>query len=309
MRQLRLLLAPIALAATPTTLLATECVPELVNADQSVVISGVEIAIGAMSVDDFQVRVRNSARDGSDSERGNVDNSCPAIIRVSRLTGPADPNFPEYNLKAPGQSPIEVLQDPSAGGTPQSDVEIANVPLGQRGQSVPFRVEVPTEWGLTAGTYTDRLELLLFDRTGTLVDRTNLNVTIVVPATVSVRFVGAVIGGGFGSGARIDLGTLSTSERTRSQPFGARIFSTAPYLVNVASANLGNLAHVDLGSEIPYRLYFDGVQVDLAGTSAFTYLAPTARTGVTRPMSLEVSPATVPAGRYNDRITLTVSAL
>ena len=309
MRQLNLLVAPIALAAMPTSLMAAECVPEFASADQSVVVSGVEIAPGAMSVDNFQVRIRKSGGGDSNPGHGNVGNPCPATIRVSRLTGPVDPNFPEYNLRAPGQSQVEILQDPSAGGTSLSDVKIANAPVGPQGRSVPFELQVPTEWGLTAGTYIDRLELLLFDQNGALVDRTNLTITILIPATVSVRFVGAVIGGGFGSGARIDLGTLSTSEQTRSQPFGARIFSTAPYLVNVASANSGNLAHVELGSEIPYRLYFDGAQVDLSGISAFTYLAPTPRSGNTRPMSLEVPPASVPAGRYNDRITLTVSAL
>ena len=308
MRNLNLILASIALTAMPSSLMASDCVPQFASADQTVIISGVEIAPGATSVDSFHVRVRNSAENANEAG-SNAQNPCAAIIRVARLNGTIDPGFPQYNLEAPGQSQIEVLPNPSTGGTSHSDIEIANAPTGPQGRSIPFQVQVPTEWGLTAGTYTDRLELLMFDRTGALVDRTNLNVTVVIPATVSVRLVGAVIGGGFGSGARIDLGFLSTSRQTRSQPFGARIFSTAPYVVNIASTNRGNLTHVDLGSELPYHLYFDGAQVDLINTNALTYLTHTPRAGVVHPMFLEVPPATVPAGRYSDRITLTVSAL
>ena len=80
MRQLNLVLTPVALAAMPTSLMAAECVPEFASADQSVVVSGVEIAPGAMSVGNFQVRIRKSLGDDSNAGRGAAGNPCPATI-------------------------------------------------------------------------------------------------------------------------------------------------------------------------------------------------------------------------------------
>src|SRR3546814_2663636 len=64
---------------------------------------------------------------------------------------------------------------------------------------------------------------------------------------------------------------LSSSEETRSDRFEALILSTAPYAVRFDSANRGHLLHEQQRETVPYRLYFDGALVDLAGDNEFFY--------------------------------------
>src|SRR3546814_10200943 len=95
---------------------------------------------------------------------------------------------------------------PRRGGSADSDVVIANAPSGAQGRNVPFQIRVPTEWGLQAGTFTDELQLALIDQGGNIVDTSTLTVTILIPSAVSLRLVGAVVGGGGGGPAQVDLG-------------------------------------------------------------------------------------------------------
>lgn len=303
------LFAPVLLAPLPGVAQAADCEPIFDHGDESVVVNGVEIAPGALATQNFQVRVRNAAA-SDDAAPGvaNGSNPCSAIIRISRIGSPT-PDFPAYFLRAPGQQQIEILPASDAGGTTRSDVVLANAPAGPSGRAVPFQIGVETEWGLRAGTYVEQLELSLVDSGGTITDRKKLTITITIPAAVSIRLVGAVIGGGGGGPASIDLGTLSSSAETRSQPFGARILSTSPYVVSLNSINSGKLAQDEGSAEILYRLTFDGALVDLSGANLFPYLSATPKSGDFRPMSLVVTPVSAPAGRYSDRITVTLSAL
>src|SRR3546814_19560612 len=89
---------------------------------------------------------------------------------------------------------------------------------------------------------------------------------------------------------------LSSSEETRSDRFEALILSTAPYAVRFDSANRGHLLHEQQRETVPYRLYFDGALVDLAGDNVFFYPTRTP-TGVDRPrLSLVLPPVVALAG-------------
>jgi hypothetical protein len=309
------LIAPIALWAVPATAGAMDCQPAFLNGDQSVIINGVEIEPGGRAVQDFQIRVQNAAGSGGGSSDGPGMSGmmgggpCEATIRVARVGPAPDPDVPPYWLRAPGNRQIEILPDPSSGGTTDSDVVIANAPPGPQGRAVPFRVGVATEWGLRAGTYVEQLELALIDGSGNIVDRSTLTITIVIPPAVSLRLVGAVVGGGNSGPAQVNLGTLSSSRETQSDRFGALIFSTAPYLVRLNSVNQGNLVHEQGSARIPYRLFFDGALVDLAGTSEFPYFDRAPKSGDRRPMSIVVPPVVARAGRYSDRVSVTVTAM
>jgi hypothetical protein len=308
-------LASMSLLVIPGIAMAADCRPVFVGGDQAVTIDGVQIEPGARSTENVQIRIRDAASPagGPGNAPGTSDPAdggpCLATIRVSRLGEPADPAFPPYQLLAPGNNRIEILTEPTAGGTTDSDIAIANVPSGPQGRAVPLRMQVETEWGLRSGTYTEQLQLLLIDGNGEIVDRSNLTVTIIIPPAVSLRFVGAVIGGGAYGPARVDLGNLSSTEETRSQRFGARIFSTSPYIVRFSSTNQGSLIHERGDDRIPYRLYFDGVLVDLNGLTEVSYPERTPATGDRRPMRIVVPAAVAAAGRYSDRITVSVSAL
>ncbi len=308
--------APIALLALPATARAADCQPAFIDGDQAVIIDGVEVEAGGLSTQTFQVRVQNEAGPGGGSPGGSASMSgppdggpCEATIRISRVGAARDPDFPAYALSAPGNQQIEILPDIASGGTVDSDISIANAPPGPQGLNVPFQIAVPTEWGLGAGTYTEQLQLSLIDKGGDIADRSTLTVTIIIPSAASLRLVGAVVGGEGNGPAQVDLGNLSSSSETRSQPFKALIFSTAPYAVRFESANLGNLLHEQKRVQIPYSLYFDGALVDLAGTNEFFYPSRTPKSGDWRPMSIVVPPVVALAGHYSDRITVTVTAL
>jgi hypothetical protein len=310
-----ILIASISLAI-PATANAADCQPAFVNGDQSLTIDGVDIEPGGRATEDFQVRIQNAAGPHGgppDDPPGRSDRMgagpCEATIRIARVGASPDSGFPPYSLSAPGNQQIEILPDPASGGTADSDVIIANAPPGPQGRAVPFQIGVPTEWGLRAGTYIEQLQLSLIDRNGNVVDRTTLTIIIVIPSAVSLRFVGAVVGGGGNGPARVDLGNLSSSRETRSNRFGARIFSTAPYVVRLSSVNQGNLLHEHGREQVPYRLFFDGALVDLAGANEFPYLDRTPKSGDRRPMSIVVPPVVALAGRYSDRITVTVTAM
>lgn len=303
------LLAPLALSVLPSLARAADCQPVLLGGDVSVVINGVDIESGGRATENFQVRVQNKAGTGGAGGAGPGGSPpCQATIRLARINPASDPDFPPYSISAPGNRNIEILPDLTEGGSADSDVIIANAPPGPQGRAVPFRLTLATDWGLRAGTYTEQLRISLIDESGNIVDTGTLTITIVIPATVSIRFVGAVVGGTAGA-ARIDLGNLSSSQETRSDPFGALIFSTSPYLVSFSSLNLGNLLHEQTSQRIPYRLFFDGNEVDLAGVNEFPYFSRTPRGGDRRPMSIVVPPVVAPAGRYADRITATVTAM
>lgn len=306
------LIASISLLAISGAANAAVCQPEFVNGDISLVIDGVEIEAGGQAARDFQVRVQNAAgpHGGPPGMAGGMGTQpCEARIRIARLIGSPDPEVPPYWLRAPGNGRIEVLPNPASGGTADSDVVVANAPPGPQGRAVPFQIGVPTEWGLRAGTYVEQLQLMLIDGAGNVADRSTLTLTIIIPPAVSLRLVGAVIGGEGGGPAQVDLGSLSSTQETRSQPFGARIFSTAPYAVRFSSVNLGNLLHEHGREQIPYRLYFDGALVNLEGANAFPYLQHTPKAGVLRPLNIAVPPVVALAGRYSDRVTVTVTAM
>lgn len=295
---------------------AKACQPVFASNDLSLIVNAVAIEPGGKTTQDFQVQVRNEAgaSDGSDDEPEAIPSAasggrCEATIRVARLGALAGPDFPPFVLSGPGNRQIRILPDPALASTSDSDVFLSNVPPGPQGRTVPFQISVPTDWGLRAGTYTDQLELLLIDHKGDVADQTTLTTTITIPSAVSLRLVGAVVGSGGRGPASVDLGDVSSSRETHSDNFGARIFSTAPYAVQFSSDNLGNLVHERGRGEIPYQLYFDGAVVNLSANSEIPYFSHTPRSGDRRSMHIVVPPVVAVAGRYSDRITITVSAM
>ena len=284
---------------------ADHCQPAFAVDHQTLTIHASEIEAGGRATQDFRVRIQDV---GGSSEQSD-DMICRAAIRLARMNAALEPEFPPYLVYTQGNSRLEILSDAASGSTASSDVIIADAPPAPQDLSIPFQIAVPTEWGLKAGTYSEQLQMLLVDENGNVADRSTLTVTIVIPPAVSLRLVGAVVGASGRGSAQIDLGTLSSSRETFSQRFGARIFSTAPYLVRFDSANLGQLLHEHGRQQIPYRLFFDGVSVDLAKGSVIPFPDRTPATGDSRPMRIVVPPVTALAGRYSDRITLSITAM
>jgi hypothetical protein len=271
---------------------AAECRPEFVETSQTVTLNSVEIGVGEFSRETFDVHVRNAG-----------DGACSATIRLTSL-GPHLPDSPRYQLRS-GANLLEVLQT-GAAPTANSDLIVPDVPIDDRGAPVRFELTLPTEWGLKAGTYDERVELLLLDGGGNEVDRLIVALNITIPQAVALRLVGAT---GEGQIARIDLGPLSTTAATRSEPFGVRIWSTSGYRVGLVSQNRGLLMHEANLDSLEYTLEFDDRAVDLKAAPNFVYPQFTPSLGRIHPMRVWVGPVTARAGRYADRVTVTVTAI
>lgn len=201
---------------------------------------------------------------------------------------------------------LEILPNLSTTGSVGDDLFIANIPVNSAGRSVPFRLGFPTEWGLQAGLYSQEFVLSLHDQAGDLLDTMILVVRIDVPPAVALRIVGA---SGNSSIRRINLGTLDPDAVNRSDPFGLRIWSTSPYRVEFVSENLGKLRHTNGDSEIPYDLLMSGSEVDLEGANVRVFTEHTSSLGDLHPLRVLVEPFFAEAGRYSDRVQVSVSAI
>lgn len=299
------LIAAAALLATPAAAQAA-CTPQFDSDTEAVNFSGVVIEANGSASQDVAIGVLNpGAGPPGDGETVALVASepCVASIRVNQVATGLNPDFPPYHLLFGGQE-IQIL--PPGAGSSGTDLPIANVPSG--GLDLSFQFVAETEWGLASGTQLDQLELSLLNEQGGVVDTLTLSLAIEIPKAASLSVVGTV--SGVSGGTQIDLGVLSATSETVSPPFGALILSTSPYEVGFSSASAGNLLHADGVATIPYRLYFDGRQVDLASRNTFLYPQHTPGQGDYQPMSIVV-PAVpgVLAGSYSDRVTMTVTAM
>ncbi|RYE01595.1 MAG: hypothetical protein EOP50_01725 [Sphingobacteriales bacterium] len=291
---------------TPQNAYARTCNPVFADKSQTVSIRAVEIDARSAAIENFQLRVVNG--DDAQAEAGERQSGCAAVLRISRVDAAILPEFPRYQLRAPANPDVEILATSLQGRTARSDVVITGVPSGRSGRGVPLQFVVPTEWGLKSGVYSEQLLVSLYDEAGVLRDQSTVNLVIQIPAAVSVRIVGAIGGDGRGS-ARVDLGDLSPTSDTRSQPFGARILSTTAYGVSFQSENSGALVNTGGAGRIPYRLYYEGRLVDLAGANFFPEPSHTTASGDVRPLQVIVPATTANAGLYRDRVTVLVTAI
>ena len=188
-----ILVATCLCAASPAT---AQCQPEVLDADASLSITGVSIEPGGLVTGTLQFRYGNTEPSPSAS--------CAAIVRVSRIASGLAANFPRYTLLAPGNSNVEILPDGATGGSPRADVVLDHLPSGESGRTVSFQFRVLTEWGLSAGTFTEQLLFSLYDNAGGLRNQSIVTLTVAIPAAVSVRFAGAVVSAS--DTGRIELG-------------------------------------------------------------------------------------------------------
>lgn len=283
-----------AVLATPAIAQDTQgqrCDPEFSSAAETVNLVGLEIGPNEFARENFGVRVRNRA-----------DGQCLVTLRVSRVSSPSL-DLPPYLLFQGGQR-LDIApsaQTPSGN----SDIDVA-ASGGSRGNNVPFRIRFPTEWGLNAGTFTDQLRFSLIDASGAEIDQLLVTVNLAVPRSVSVRVVGAT---GVDDVARIRLGNLSSSQPTRSDPFGVRVWSTSGYSVAFRSTGNGTLVHEDELDRIPYRLLMDRQEVDVATSTPVTFMQHTNSLGELHALEVQVPATRARAGRYSDRVTVTVTAV
>ena len=292
MRILAKLCALAAFIAVPAG--AQECDPSFVDSSTTVQVAGVNVGDGEVSIENFNVRVRN---DGN--------GQCSATMRVARLGGSGTATPLQYALRS-GPNRIDILPNEGLPGTTESDFLVGGIPGGRNGRAVPFVLTVPTGWGLEAGFYSEQFLLTLLGPGGEPLDTMIVTFEIAIPPSVSMRIVGAT---GNDPISSINLGEISNDQPTVSDPFGIRVWSTSPYLVSFRSENGGALAHERTIDRIPYELRMDNVVVDLVGGTEILVPDIALPLGTVHRLRVEVGPAAARAGNYVDRVTVTVTAV
>lgn len=273
----------------------SQCAPEFLQAAQSVTLNDIEVGAGNTASETFQIRIRNGSGDNS---------ACPARIRVARLSTSPSRGQIDFSLQAQGQT-MEILANESFPATAASDLDIPRLPSSPNGLAVPFRLIVPSNWGLAEGRQVDDLLVFLLDQSGTVTDQLRLTISLNVPPAVEVRTVGAT---GRDAIASVNLGTLDPERINFSNPFGIRVWSTSPYTISFVSENEGRLRHSSAPNTIDYQLFMGGSQVNLMGLPAGMEPDGTDALGDFHPLQVQVRPFRARAGSYSDRVEVTVTA-
>ena len=211
--------------------------------------------------------------------------------------------FPTTQVSTPF-GPIflaDLLRTPAASST--GNVSRHTLPAGEE-LIIVYRFASRADWNNKADDYYEELVLTAYeDGTGAELDSARALISLAIQSATNIRFVGGV--------DRLDLGTLSQDESTRSPPFALRVFSTAPYKLTISSRNGGVLTHVTGTAQIPYRMQLEGSDLDLdgAGDERF-YSEPTGNLGQVLPVSVTVGPQrNMPAGKYEDLITVSITTI
>ncbi len=178
---------------------------------------------------------------------------------------------------------------------------------------VSYVIYIPPGQTLSAGTYTDSLNLTLYSGafgSGTQEDTGTLSVEGPVTATVSIVLVSP--GDPWPTytfqetaDQTMDFGELATGE---SLGYDLLVESNASFFIALASANAGVMAHTDAGdaSIVPYSLTFDGGLVDLSsGGDVIVGNSPGFRYSIVVTIN-EYGAAS--QGSYEDVVTITVTA-
>jgi hypothetical protein len=220
----------------------------------------------------------------------------------------------DYNIFTPDDA---IARDTS-GPLSASNVILGSFPASASVQtnSSQFEVRIPAEQFVRQGTYTDEVDVSLYQGTvanaeaAVRIERRTVQISSV---TSSVAQVGLVESGGSTSNVdrnfTMDFGPLNSgATRTADLLFRAN----SGYLVEAESANQGELLNVNRpgGYTIPYEFRYDGTVYDLSSprTLDVSFLSGTGISFARRPIAVEIGQfSNVPSGLYEDVITFTIS--
>lgn len=279
------------LAVVAASAPAMACDAEFTSKSETVNVVGTDVGVGRFVTETIPVAIRN---------RGGE--ACSLTVRLSREE--FGPDGLSYSLHS-GSQTLTAAASESVGDV-SSDVRVS-VAAGFTGTPLPLLLHLPMEWGVKAGTHTDRLSLSLMGPSGAVVDRLRVTLNVTVPPAVTLRLVGAI---GDGAAAQVELGPIHALRETRSLPFGIRIWSTSGYRVELSSRNRGRLLHEKGAHGIPYLLTLDGRPVVVSGASIpFSVPRHTNSLGDYHPLGIVVPPVSAVAGTYTDQITVSVTAI
>lgn len=251
-------------------------------------VNGYNALTGAAYLEQIRLSLRN---------RG--DEPCVGVLQIERtasfdaLKGPRN-NELGYLIVAP-ENIRRILLDPISQRTQSLPVFVPAK------SSVEIRPRLLVEGGQSArkGRYFATLQALVtLGRNGPVIDR-EFNVSAQVQSRVQANFVG-------GRNARLNLGELEPNKQKRIK---LQIRATSDVDLNISSENNGNLVKGKGAGEVPYTMSLDGRDIDLENGSQFDVALQNGIRGESLPVVVTVGEfSNAPVGRYQDVVTVTISA-
>lgn len=249
---------------------------------------------------EFEVEIRNDGPDRCDVALA-ITSGTPGSARSYRN----GPDSLTYDVLTRDRSPYPNIIDTPAGSTRLK---------GGSGEDAEIKVRLSIPAGLIspAGNYADTLTLRLFDVSGPTPRALGSERTVPAAARIQARAQVNIAGASasnFGTFGIDELAFGDLEENATRDAF-VQVRATRPVAITLSSRNLGVLKHTTLpGTDgVPYSLQVDGIDVNLAGTSAPIVRTPTlSLEGTSYPMSVRIGQtAGRAAGEYKDRITISV---
>ena len=186
-----------------------------------------------------------------------------------------------------------------------------SVPLGARHRASPIYAVISAGQVVPPGLYEDNITLTLYEGTvASYAERDSAAVRLRARVNGEVEVcIGCFAA--FDPTAQtvaMDFGELTEGETSATL---TRVRGNAGYVLTLASANCGVMAHLTETTEVPYVLAVDGVPADLTGPRV-DVAQSTMPTGIDGdPFGFLVTVGTTAlaaAGDYADHITVTVTA-
>lgn len=202
-----------------------------------------------------------------------------------------------------------------------SGVELTNdgngsaalLPADRSGNGFKIRVEVPAGEIAPAGLYSDTVTVRLFDLSGAAsqIGESSATVTAVIEARAQINLAGGSVSppGGAFAYDRLDFDTLARGATRQAM---VQVRSTAPVSIRISSDNKGVLLRSPAlnGAALSYDLVLDGETLALSGGQSAILRSPPvqfARTSYPLEVRIVGDPDVLPAGEYEDLLTIDVT--
>lgn len=231
--------------------------------------------------------------------RNDGDTNCRIELAVGVDPAFAGP-FPSYSITGPGGVAQFDAQTPASQGGAGVITTILEVDAGSE-VNIGYDVAARVGWELAADTYLRRIlfSLSTLDN-AVIVDEGFVDLAVEVPLSSRLDFVGNV--------DRLSLGRVKFGEETVSPPFGMRVFATSSYTIDIESENSGQLIRDEGDAFLSYSMRLNGQLLELAPVDTVTSGSRSQLLGDTYSIVASVRAETDQrAGRYSDRVTITVT--
>jgi hypothetical protein len=221
--------------------------------------------------------------------------------------------IPIYFYKSSGHAAADQVKSLSEASPPSGAITLPAFSGNSKEVTAYFYPYINKSVTIPSGTYSGNFDFYLYkveNSVTTLVDtKSNVTHKYFNQETVALSLVNAstTVFDASATAYTIDFGSLTSGE---SSALNLILQYTSGYNLYMSSANGGKLKHETLTDTINYTLKLDSVAVSLTGSSPVkTDSGVSPATGKVLPLEVVVGSVAGRAGRYNDLVTISISAL